>query len=601
MDFLSPWSLAGWVLVPAIFLWGLLAPRGRPVTVGSLMLWRRALGAGPAGKPSAKVRLRDPLLWLDAAAAFLLVAACAQPALRTTAPDQPVATLVVDRTASMAMESASGGLSRTSPSGPRYRQVEAMAERVLDPLGDAPIRLVSVPAAAGDGLTEETTVGDLLGRGEVPWKPLLADRDPWPVAIAEAASRPDWPVLLATDIARAEAAPAPANLYVLAPGGRSGNAGLTRVAARIEGGRWWLLVSAKASAEAPGPYTLECHSGGQAILRDADFLAPGQTVERTLPMTGPPPRDLTVSLVGPPDGFPADDAAYLVLVPGRQIRVRLIGAPDPALRRALASRPDTEVKESPAGASVPAGETDLLIACATALPADWTGPAVAFLPPEPIGPVTPAEGEAAGEWRIAPDGPLADVLRREPPRIGSVRRYTAAQGGQLLLGTADAPLIVAWESQGSRRLAILFGFDERTTDWPRRWGFPLFWSHALDWLAPGDRRPAAYATYRPLEFVPTAGQAAPNAVGFQVAAGPSRASGSSDDSDGAREGRTFGVSFIGTDEGFQAGAGRDDSAAATEAIRRAAESARRASFYEVWPFLAAAALLALLIRVRVAR
>jgi hypothetical protein len=63
----------------------------------------------------------------------------------------------------------------------------------------------------------------------------------------------------------------------------------------------------------------------------------------------------------------------------------------------------------------------------------------------------------------------------------------------------------------------------------------------------------------------------------------------------------FGVSFIGTDEGFQAGAGRDDSAAAIEAIRRAAESARREVFYEIWPFLAAAALLALLVRVLVAR
>ena len=596
MDFLSPWSLAGWVLVPAIFLWGLLAPRGRPVTVGSLMLWRRALGTGPAGKPSAKVRLRDPLLWLDAASAFLLVAACAQPALRTTAPAQPVATLVMDRTASMAMESAAGGLSRASSSGPRYRQVEAMAERILDPFRDAPIRLVSVPAAAGDGLTEETTVGDLLGRGEVPWKPLLADRDPWPVAIAEAASRPDWPVLLATDIARAEAASAPANLYVLAPGGRSGNAGLTRVAARIEGGRWWLLVAAKASAEAPGAYALECRaysaeaaasaakagSGGQPILRIADFLAPGQTVERTLPMTGPPPRDLTVSLVGPPDGFPADDAAYLVLAPGRQIRVRLIGAPDPALRRALASRPDTEVKEVPAGTVVPATDADLVIACGAPLPLDWTGPAVAILPPEPIGPLAPAEGEAAGEWRIAPDGPLADVLRRDPPRIGSVRRYTVAKGGQLLLGAAEAPLIVAWESLGSRRLAILFGFDERTTDWPRRLGFPLFWSHALDWLVPGDRRPANFVTYEPLAPIPGRDVLAPAEVGFH------------DDP-------PFGVSFIGTDEGFQEGPGRDDSAAATEAIRRAAESARRAAFYNLWPFLAAAALLALLVRVRVAR
>jgi hypothetical protein len=54
MHFLSAWVLAGLVLVPVIFLWGWLAPRGRPVIVGSLMLWRRALAAGPVGKPSVR-------------------------------------------------------------------------------------------------------------------------------------------------------------------------------------------------------------------------------------------------------------------------------------------------------------------------------------------------------------------------------------------------------------------------------------------------------------------------------------------------------------------------------------------------------------------
>ena len=34
MELLAPWSLAGLVLVPAVLLWGLLAPRGRPVGLG---------------------------------------------------------------------------------------------------------------------------------------------------------------------------------------------------------------------------------------------------------------------------------------------------------------------------------------------------------------------------------------------------------------------------------------------------------------------------------------------------------------------------------------------------------------------------------------
>jgi hypothetical protein len=314
-----------------------------------------------------------------------------------------------------------------------------------------------------------------------------------------------------------------------------------------------------------------------------NFLSPGTTVERVVALEAPPVGGLTVQLDGPQgDGFTADNAAYLSAEPGEPIKVLLIGKEDRALRRALAARDDVVVVEGLPDAKAIVDRTHLVIANEAPLPADWTGPTVTILPPESVGPVSPVEGAAAGEWRVAPDGPLADVLRRDPPRIGSVRHYTVAKGGQLLLGTPEAPLMVAWGSQGSRRPAVLFGFDERTTDWPHRVGFPLFWSHAFDWLVPGYSRAAAYKTYRPFEFARKLGKLAPDKLGFWEEGG-------------------IGVSFIGTDEGFQAGTGRDDSAAATEAIRRAAESARRAAFYDLWPLVAAAALLALLVRVRVAR
>jgi len=563
MDFLSPWSLVGLVLVPAIFLWGLLAPRGRPVTVGSLLLWRRALGRGPAGKPSAKVRLRDPLLWLDAAALALLVATCARPAIRTTAPAEAVATLVMDRTASM--RATSDGRSRTEEVLPLWKKVgKAVA--------GAPMRYVIVRSGSnGD------PAAPLAWQASEP----LAAGDVWPAAIEEAALDPARPVIVATDVA--PSIPIPANIYVLAPGAVSRNVGLVNVSSRIEGDRWWLLVKAQAAPAAAGQWAMVVSDGGGKVLRRIPgFLAPGKEAEQVLDMDGPPPGRLVVGLDGPEDGFPPDNAAYLVLESGRQVRVLLAGPQDAVLRKALEAREDTAVVFVLPAKSISANEGDVLVAEGEAIPADWPGPAVAILPPEAVGPVAPAEGEAAGEWRIAPDAPLADILRRDPPRFGSVRRYKVAQGGQLLLGAAEAPLMVAWESQGSRRLAVLFGFDERTTDWPRRWGFPLFWSHALDWLVPGDRRPSYFATYEPLAPIHGRDAPAPAEVGFH-------------------DNPPVGVSFIGTDEGFQEGPGRDDSAAATEAIRRAAESARRAAFYNLWPFLAAAALAAILLRSLLAR
>ena len=66
-------------------------------------------------------------------------------------------------------------------------------------------------------------------------------------------------------------------------------------------------------------------------------------------------------------------------------------------------------------------------------------------------------------------------------------------------------------------------------------------------------------------------------------------------------GAPLGISFIGTDEGFQSGPGRDDSAAAIQAVNASIEARRRAALAPVWPYLAAAALIAVLLRTWIAR
>jgi hypothetical protein len=186
---------------------------------------------------------------------------------------------------------------------------------------------------------------------------------------------------------------------------------------------------------------------------------------------------------------------------------------------------------------------------------------------------------------VAPGHPLAHALYLEPPRLAAVSRYAFDAQAELLLGTPDVPLMVTWRESGSRRLAILFGLGEPSTDWTRRAGFPVFWSRALEWLVPKESRAAGYATYRPVELLPGSSRRAPGKLGFFE-----------DD-----RGATFGTSFIGTDEGFRSGPGRDDSPAAIEAIRQSIEAKRRAALSELWPYLAAAALVVLLARARVAR
>jgi hypothetical protein len=286
----------------------------------------------------------------------------------------------------------------------------------------------------------------------------------------------------------------------------------------------------------------------------------------------------------PPDTFKWDNAADMALEPARKIQVVLVGESGPALRRALAARDDCVVVDAPPQGAAPPGGTDLVIACAAAMPAAWKGPSVSILPPEAVGPVRPAAGQGPGEWRVAEANPLAGALYLQPPRIGAVGRYAFAEPARLLLGTPDLPLMVTWEAAGNRHLAVLFGFGEAATDWARRAGFPVFWSRAIDWLVPKDRRPANLETHRPFEVLPGRDRPAPEVPGsYQDKSGP------------------FAVSFIGSEAAFRSGPARDDSAAAIEAIRKSIEAKRRDGLAPLWPYLALAALAALLARAWVAK
>jgi hypothetical protein len=165
-----------------------------------------------------------------------------------------------------------------------------------------------------------------------------------------------------------------------------------------------------------------------------------------------------------------------------------------------------------------------------------------------------------------------------------MRRYELGSRARLLCGTLDVPLIATWEEGGARRLAVLFPFDKDVTDWPAVAGFPVFWSRALVWLAPGARQKAVHRTYRPFDVVGGAAGVAAGEPGFYDVGG-----------------RRFGVSFVGSDEGWQAGPGRDDAAGAAEVLRAAAQRAERQGLREAWPVLAALAIAALVARAWVAR
>ncbi len=566
MAFLSPWSLLGLALVPAVLLWGLLAPRGRRIVVGSLLLWRRVLGAGPAGRPQVRLRLRNPLLWLDAALVLVLVLACSRPVIPAEGYGEPVATVVLDCTASR--------LAATNEDGPdAWAEVRA----ALPKGGEWPFRVVAVPAVGPNAYSPAIVQGGLDGEFE----PVLAGGDLWQIAASEAVRRPDRPVLVLADTPPDGALPP--NVYVVAVGRSSRNAGLVRVATRIEDERWWVLAAANGSPDAPGPFALRIEARGRSLADVADFLAPGGTTERVLPMNGPPPERLTVRLTGPDDGFPFDDVAHLTLEEARRVRVVLVGEPGEHLRRALAAAEGVQLFEAGDGDAVAPDAADLLVVAGGPLPAEWRGPGILLTPPALPGRLVPGDEDAAPTWRVASDHPLADGLYLEGPQMGPVRRYAMGAAVRVVVGTREVPLIVSWTDGGAKRLAVLFPQTREASDWPQRVGFPVFWSRAVEWLAPEGTAEARHVSRRPYEALPGGGMA-PGETGFHEV-----------------DGRTGGVSFIGSDEGFEAGPARDDTEAFIAAVRASAEVRARATAADLWPLLAVLAIGVLLARAWVAR
>jgi hypothetical protein len=607
MTFLSPWWLLGLVLVPALLLWGLLAPRGRPVTVGSLVLWRRALSGGATGRPTARLRLEDPLLWLDACCVLLVILACARPAFHTERPLDAVATVVLDHTASMQMPS-------DGPEGRRWKDARRFYADVLEDVGNAPVREVHVPSISGVPLAVTLRPEAIRARGFYedgvsPWA-----GDVYRVAAEEAVREPGRPVVVITDVAPTE--PLPENVYVLATGGPSTNAGLVRVAGRLswESREGWLLVEARASPDAPGPYALAMYKDVDAtelVRRVEQFVSPGETARRVFGLEGerstlvvhPPgepegvitgqrsPRWNAVRLVrleGPDDGFPPDNTARTL--PGRPpAAVRVIGTCPASLRRALEATGHVNVVEVASSEPAALEGADLLVACGEPLPEEWTGPAVVMAPREAVGPVRPTGETVESEWRVAEDHPLAEALYLPPPRLDRVPRYEVTPDVQILVGTREAPLIVTSTHDGAKRLAVLFDVgDPAVTDWPRRASFPVFWARVMRWF---HLRP----------------------YGMEMFGAEAAVERMTDENDVPFEAKTVSVyshsvilyrepaEVFGTDEGFQAGPGRDDSQAAAAAIEASIEARREAALADAWPWAVVLALAALAARAWVAR
>jgi len=477
MSWLSPWGLLGLLSVPVLVALSLWRRRRREVAVSSLLLWRQVAAAQRAAPPTQRRRRVDPLIALRLAVALVLTGAmCGLLWLRRGAPTRRL-TVVVDRSASMAMRRPDGRS--------RWQACLDELRPLLGRLGPRDQLVpVLVPAYRGAASgAEPDAVGLAKELGAVAPSDVAVREQELVEAVRQAApTATDALVVVATDD-RLEGLPAWAR--PLATGGAAANRGIVAFAARRRrDGTHEVLVGVAATPPARGEVEVVLRGDGRELGRRQVAVAAGGRGQAVLEAALGDVDVLEAHLVGD-DALAADNHAWLARRT-RRVRAAWVGDASPALRRALAVQEGVDVVEAAADA-LPA-DCDLVVYYGTAptrLPARGTVAVVA--PRGPVGGLRPAgQVEAGVAMVVAPRDPLMAAVRLEGVRIGRVARVTVPENFDTLARAGDVPLIGRWR-QG-RATVVYVGIEPSRGGWALSASFPIFWANVVDVAAGGGRR-----------------------------------------------------------------------------------------------------------------
>ena len=507
MQWLNP--LMWWWLAPlagVVILLYILKIRRQEVRVSSVMLWEKLLADFQANVPFQRLRL-TLLLLLQLLILLLLVAAVARPFQRLPGAGGHKTVLVMDVSASM---------QATDVAPSRFGQAQARARALVDAMqpGDRAM-LIAAGATARviSGFTNHAgqlrATIDTLTPTDGPSN--LRDA----LLLAHPMAGEDGEIIVFSD----GAVPALDDLDLggrtlrfVRVGERSDNLAITALNVRPVGQRQEVFIGLANFSARDQEAVLRLRLDDTLIDARQVRAPAGQRLGEfiTLEADG----GLLVADLGVADDLAVDNIARIFLRSTRPLRVLLLSPGNVFLEQALALHPGIEVLK---GASLPpseradvpaASEYDLIIFDRVEAPAV----------------------KARGVWYIAADGPdspaalgapldqprIVDWDRRHPltrfvnfatmqPRRAH-RLAPQPWASVVLEGPAGAPLIVAGEWEGRRRLAI--GFDLLQSDFPLQIGFPIFLSNCIDWSAGASaRQPFFHARAGTALVVPTPSEA----------------------------------------------------------------------------------------------
>jgi hypothetical protein len=476
MSFLVPAAVAALLALPAIVLLYFLKARRPEVRVATLMFWRPYVADRQANAPWQRLR-PSLLLLLQLLAALLLALGLMRPGLIGAAGIASTTVVMIDASPSMQATDVSptrfqAALERARSEAGQLRPGQEMA---LILLGEH-AQLLSAPT--GDTASLQAALGRARPGG-------VAGNFAEGVSLANSilAGKPGGSIKLISDgHTQAPASPPSiaAPLTYESIGRTSENAAIQTISRSPSGAVYVRLANYGRTAR---ELNVEWRADGR-VVDEVPVKLEGNSTTDLPPWTRLPAKTRVLEArLTPPDAFPLDDSAWLVIADPPRHSVLLVTAGNGFLQRALALRPGLDVTTVKPGEEK-SGRYDLYIYDSYLPSGKLPEPALLVNPPPGRGPV--ALSAPLDPGAILPpnarDPLLRDVSLKDVhvQSAGGLKELPA--GWRTVIAAAADPLLLVHDDEP--RSAVVT-FDLHHSDLPLRAGFPILTHNLLSYLLPG--------------------------------------------------------------------------------------------------------------------
>ncbi|WP_042160651.1 vWA domain-containing protein [Paenibacillus gorillae] len=499
MQFLSPISAIFALSLPAIVLMYVLKRVYIDTEIASHLLWNRVLREQEANRPWQKLRSR-PLLLLQLLAAALLVLALMQPYWTREAAASGHTVIVMDRSASMTVQTDNGHslLGQNVQLAENWITAQKEGRRItIIATGEQPEMIASGELSHRDAVTALRALEPNFGASDNLAALSLAD--------SLLADEPDGSIMLYSDGRWSDASAvnelqlhtklmlAGANGTEAAP---SSNRAIVHFGVKNDPdatGFNKAVITIRNDADTAQQLKVNVYADGSAVATEQVKAEAGGWTSLTVNKLPAGAAYYKAQLAGGSDSYAADDVAYQFPSESRAKRSLLVSKGNLFLEKALQLAGVSTVKADPEQYIPDAddqkqldwivvdGGGDKLLADKS-----WQK----LLKSKPVWYIdhpTGAETVVPGNNRVElADHPVVAYLSFADTHIGRLLKpKDAPLWGKAIVTYGGVPAIYAGEVEGKPQLRFTFDFQD--TDLPLRPEFPVLVVQAADWMSGGSR------------------------------------------------------------------------------------------------------------------